>query len=343
MATKTTPLIAEAVDRYLESRYDLTPVSLRTYRNTLKRFAAYQPVKQVGRLTADDMEGFLLALRRGDRRAGGTKPLSDTSLRHVITTLEGFLDYCHRKGWSRGDLLANTKKPTPTPRRDYLQLTPDELLRALDMTDDPRDRVCIATAMNTGLRSNEMKLLKLGHVDLDNGFMFTAIPKGRVTDRMPINLDFEGEIHRWLNAYGAECGQLDSSWHLIPSRHRPVMGGRNTITRGPLNPHRPFHDAGQIAHRALLRLGYSHERIAYEGMHTFRRSVARIYFDAAASGGGYDSALRETAALLHHKSTATTELYLGLNSDTERRNVRLKGKPFLSALASDVGNIRKIG
>ncbi len=343
MATKTTPLVSEAVQAYLDSRYDLSPASIKLYRNTLNRLVKWVPVKQMVRLTADDLEGFLLALRKGDPRTGSRRGMGDTSIVHVIATLKGFVDYGHRKGWCRGDLLSDLRKPSKSPRRDFLQLTANELLLALELTDDPRDRICIASAMNTGLRSVEMKAIRLGHVDLDNLFIFITVTKNNTTDQMPINLDYEAEMHRWLDSYRAECGALAPSWHLMPGRARPLMLGPGRITRGGLNPLRPFHDPAAIAHKALSLLGYSKESIAYEGMHTFRRSVARIYFDQATESGGYDGALRETAALLHHKSTATTELYLGMTNDTERRNVRLKGKPFLSALGSSSQDIRKIG
>jgi len=49
---------------------------------------------------------------------------------------------------------------------------------------------------------------------------------------------------------------------------------------------------------------------------------------------GYDAALRTVSAMLHHKSSATTEQYLGLSSERKRRDDRLRGRPFLSALVS---------
>lgn len=70
-----------------------------------------------------------------------------------------------------------------------------------------------------------------------------------------------------------------------------------------------------------------------EGVHTLRRSVARGFFDAAAEAG-YDGALRTTAALLHHQSTQTTELYLGIAADRLRRDATLRGQPFLTEIAA---------
>jgi hypothetical protein len=38
--------------------------------------------------------------------------------------------------------------------------------------------------------------------------------------------------------------------------------------------------------------------------------------------------------MLYHKSSATTEHYLGLSSERERRDKRLPGQPFLTAMVS---------
>lgn len=43
-------------------------------------------------------------------------------------------------------------------------------------------------------------------------------------------------------------------------------------------------------------------------------------------------ALRATAALLHHSSTAVTENYLGLSHERVRRDRSLRGKAFLTAM-----------
>jgi hypothetical protein len=67
--------------------------------------------------------------------------------------------------------------------------------------------------------------------------------------------------------------------------------------------------------------------------------VARAYYDSLCEERGDVAALRLTAALLHHKNTTTTEVYLGLDAEKAGRNRRLRGKPFLSAMVDREENV----
>ncbi len=86
----------------------------------------------------------------------------------------------------------------------------------------------------------------------------------------------------------------------------------------------------RVVHAALARVGLP---TRHEGAHTIRRAVARHFFDSlVATDLGYDGALRTVSALLHHSNAATTETYLGLSSERQRRDNRLRRQPFLTAL-----------
>jgi hypothetical protein len=77
----------------------------------------------------------------------------------------------------------------------------------------------------------------------------------------------------------------------------------------------------------------------YEGTHTIRRAIALAYFDEASAEQGDVAALRETAALLHHAHLSTTERYLGMTAEKNRRNKRIKGRPFLTAMVAKQDNV----
>ena len=89
-----------------------------------------------------------------------------------------------------------------------------------------------------------------------------------------------------------------------------------------VNPTKPNAYPWMIVQEVLERLEYPKK---HEGGHTLRRSGARAYFDQLRSEG-YDSAMRDVQAMLGHASLTTTEIYLGLNLDRQRRNARLAGK-----------------
>lgn len=242
--------------------------------------------------------------------------------------------------------MDGVRKAAPDPRRDFLRLTADELSACLDACDHPRDRVLLAAAMNTGLRSSEIIALQLQHFDLSHGEIYTTIFKGKVSDYVPITADLDTELRRWLTFYEAECGPFNSStghYFMFPAK-RPdyftgkIVDGKRQQDIGPLKPTSKMSQPQLVAIKALKAIGYSDEALEREGLHTFRRSVARIYFDLAAQES-YSNALEETAALLHHKSMRTTELYLGLDAGKHRRDGRLKGKPFISAMTSKTDNV----
>ncbi len=342
MATRSTPLIAEAVEEYLDIRSDdLARASWQGERNLLARLVRYLPEKQIGRITASDLEGFVRAMRRGDASAGCSKPNSAAAVTLARGRVRGFIQWSSRRGYCRGDLMDGIRSPKPDARRDFLRLSAHELLATLETAEHPRDRAFLACAMNTGLRANEVVSLRLGQVDLDLGEFFVNLSKTRQTDYMPITEELDAELRRWLTYYQDECGPLQSDWRLFPARGHVYFDGKNEngtrrFSGGYLNPTAELTNPQRIAKRALLSLGYSKERLEREGLHTFRRSVARLYFDEAVRDG-YDGALRQTAALLHHSSMRTTEVYLGLDMERNKRDDRMRGKPFLSAMLPTQG------
>src|SRR5207247_1949234 len=95
-------------------------------------------------------------------------------------------------------------------------------------------------------------------------------------------------------------------------------------TNGKYHPHRSIKRASGIVKYALEQTG--HETF-YQGTHTLRRAVARAYFDWLCTpkedgGRGHPDvdALRMTSALLNHTLTSTTEKYLGIDLEREKRD-----------------------
>jgi integrase len=124
-----------------------------------------------------------------------------------------------------------------------------------------------------------------------------------------------------------------------------ARSGQKVMVRHPArwDPRSHVNETHLIVQKALKAVGLPTKG---EGTHTIRRAVARAYFDQVARDKGDVAALRETSALLHHSSVATTEIYLGTTPEKESRDRRLKGKPFLSTLVPTQENVvplRKAG
>ncbi len=257
------------------------------------------------------------------------------------TRLRGFIAWASRRGWCRGDLLDGFTKVKADPRRDFLYLSAGELLRVLDETQHPRDRALLAAGMNTGLRASELVAIRLRDIDMEQGEFYAVIQKTNDSDLFPISADLAAEWRRWLTYYTETVGPLAGDMLMFPAKEGFRYGQDRKLHQGLVFPHRRMTHPEWVLQRALRRLGYSEEQLLGEGMHTLRRSVGRLYFDSI-RGEGYDFALKETAAFLHHRHTSTTEDYLGISVERDMRNLRLKGKPFLSAMIQQPGSVVRL-
>ena len=246
-----------------------------------------------------------------------------SSFNKVRMRVAGFLGFCQRRGWLTQDLLAEVR-PRRVVQRERLRLSAQELRRLYETAENPRDRCMLAVACNTGLRASDLVALRIGDVDLDQGLLRVVARKTGRLDYLPVTSDLDSELRRWLTWY-AERRALQDSDLLTPALAYRVRRGEQY---GDPEPDRPLAHPARVVHRALTRIGV--HTTSSEGFHTIRRSIGRIVFEQA-SDSGHDAALRITAALLGHKSTASVEIYLGLSHDRVKRDDLLKGQSLLGS------------
>jgi site-specific recombinase XerD len=139
---------------------------------------------------------------------------------------------------------------------------------------------------------------------------------------MPLSAEAWEAMREYMAWYEAMYKGLEPDWYLFPARW--VGNGKMGFW---LNTERPIVKMAAIVQKALIAAGHTIEK--GEGVHTLRRSVARIFFDKACASG-HDAALRMTSSLLHHASTQVTEGYLGLQHERLTRDEVLRGKQFLT-------------
>lgn len=339
--------LGKAVDEYL--RYQQArrraKMTVNQDRLVLNKFLRFVGDMQVGNLKPEHLDKFFfgkhgqmvehVSMSHGVDKRPGIAPATFNSYR---SRLKVFFTWCYTQGYIKRDHLLAQIEPMKVPRRVRQRPSPNVLLSLLDMTTNPRDRAYIATALNTGLRASEIANLRVGQVDLSAGYIHVIISKTKVEDEQPISLDLDVELRAWLTQYAEDLGRpLHEEDHLFPARIGGLIAGY-TEDRQPIR--QPFRwvperglgaSSSKVVKQALERAGLPTRG---EGTHTIRRAVARAYFDQVAQDKGDVAALRETAALLHHQSIATTERYLGTTPEKENRDRRLKGKPFLSAMVS---------
>lgn len=337
--------VTEAVEEYIQFRRHR--VARTTWENeafVFRRFAAYLGDMQLRNVTADHIsawfygeQGLLSEHFTRDRlRRRGIQP---STANYYRTRLAGLFRYLTARGHLRVDLLVDVPAlPVVTRRRQ--QPPPRALLGLLGQAADARDRAYLATAINTACRASEIVRLRVGDVDLVQGWLALRVEKTHEEDLAPITSDLDRELRAWLTAYSAHLGRdLRDEDYLIPASSGSVYEKgvaddplRRVRTQARWHPDRAATHTERIVQSALRSMGLP---TLHEGTHTIRRAVARAFFDSMDGEVGYDAALRTVSALLHHKSSATTEKYLGLTSERRRRDERLRGQPFLSSMLDD--------
>ncbi|WP_369809766.1 tyrosine-type recombinase/integrase [Parafrankia sp. EUN1f] len=288
---------------------------------------------------------FFQSQLRGD--VPWTRKPGLSTIRNRYRVIKAFTEFGSRPGraWCKPGLFEGVRLPRAEPPQDFIQLTADELLTMVESTDVPRDRAFLAHLICTACRVGEVTSLKLGDVDLDNLTVYTRIHKSNRADSMPIVQDLFEEITRWLVDYQDRVeAPLNNAWYLYPAKTATYyrQGRVRAYTIRP-DVEMQYMSARRIVRNGLVRIGYNPAGLTQEACHTIRRSVARLYFDSR-MGDGYSHALRETQALLHHKSSATTEMYLRLDIDRARRDDTMKGKPFILGRAAQTrGGVKNGG
>jgi len=275
--------------------------------------------------------------------------ISESTHNAYRSRLKVFFDWCSKRGYIKVDMLEHVN-PLKVPEKKRQRPSPVTLLQLLDKAENARDRCWIATALNTALRSNEIKRITVGDVDLEAGYISVTISKTGDVDEQPITSDLDVELRRWMVSYAEAIGRpLEAEDFLFPSRQGGLIShyetnedGERVMVRRPYvwNPRQKMGRTERIIKNALEALELPTK---YEGTHTIRRAIALAYFEEVSKDQGDVAALRETAALLHHKNLHTTERYLGMTAEKTRRDRRLRSKPFLSAMvqADNVVPLRK--
>lgn len=324
MPRRQTPRLSEALQQYQVTRSTyVARTTLQNDSSVLRRFVEGVQDPQVHNLGAQACEAYF---------AQETGRQSARSYNKVLMRVRGFLRFCITRGWLAHDPLVFLR-PRKVTQNERLRLSPQQLRSLVESTDNQRDRALLAMAVNTGLRASDLVAMSVGQLDLEAGFVALTIQKTGDADRLPVTSDLDIEMRRWL-AYYAERLQVHGLALESTMRLFPALGARQS-ERDPDGRPRPYgdpkpytgvHKPADVVHRALIRIGI--EQTAHEGFHTIRRSIGRLVFERALEAG-HDGALRTTAALLGHKSTATTELYLGVRSDRVKRDALMRGQSLL--------------
>lgn len=312
--------MTKLVDSYLQYRAQagFAPSTVTNDRGALGRF-----LKAVGALDSLQVSPLHVDQFLASEAARG---LSATSLNTEQATLSAFFRWSMERGYVNP--LKNPmagRRYRPVPKKAQVRVPVQKFPHLLDSAANPRDRMVLAVGLYLLLRQSEAIGLRVKDVDLDEGVIRVRVQKTHDYDEMPITAELDRELRRWFLYYQEQCGPLEKDWYLLPAM-RPT--GFQTFS---LTPSRKITKSEDIIRRSLLAIGVEGDRI---GMHALRRSAARAMLQEL-EHRGVDHALRRISAWLHHASTRTSELYLGLDIDRAVRDKEFRGMSMYPSLAND--------
>lgn len=336
MPRRSTPNVSIAAERYVAFCYQRggSDQLRKAQRSLFRRFAAAMNDRQMGSLVAEDIDEFFY----GD--GGLAESCARTTLGKYHGDVKGFLLWCFRRDWCDDPqrLLGGVVHTSTRSNRVRLRLSEAQMWSMVAAASDRRDAAMLVFAMHTGCRISELLDLRLGDVNLETGECRVRIIKTKEEDVLRLSPTLTRYLREWMTFY---CGRetTDARSYLFPARKPArLVGVRHASDdeRG-YNPAGKITSPGKYLKRMALDAGVPLE--TGDAWHTVRRSVARLFFDQS-SVMGHDAALRMTSAFLHHKNTATTEIYLGLQLEKAKRD-EVMSAGFLSDPA-EVENVRSI-
>jgi integrase len=318
---------------------------VRTERQALDILLAEVGNIQVRSLDARHGETFIAALL-----SKGMKPGTVNLYRGAFRR---FCAWCHQRRY-----LPGASHPLGTTRNLADHAAPKRRLpvtdfgRLLDATEHPQERIIVALGLYLFLRASEVSALDIEHVRLAQSEIVVYQPKTKRWDEMPICEELDTELRRWMTWYAEDQapvrGPLLPHWPLVPARSRSVLandgtgknGGRPVLLKhGQMNPGSRVRLVHKKVQKSLRAIGWDVTADDREGVHTLRRSGARALYEdlSSHSGEARDEAVGMVQAMLHHKTRAQTEHYIGLEASREKRDRVFKGVRMFRV--ADTGNV----
>lgn len=327
------------VEEYLEQRERrLADGTYRTMRSTLTRFAGWwDSTRKVPRtMRRQDVERYLWGRHECEKRCRGRAhygpglydSCASRTVNRCASQLRGFLDWAFRRGYVEGETVDAALERVRVRKERRLRLERAQLVDLYEGAEDPYHRWVCALAVHTAGRNSELLSLRVGDLDLEAGELDWSRHKtGDHGDVLPVVRELAEEAERWLRFYGASVGSPPRpDWYLVPRRRSVGAPGRLVIY--PMVPRsRGLHVIVKEHLARVLRCNV--DELRGEGVHTARRSMARLLYERLRRDHHADPA-SVVQAMLGHSTRAMTERYIGVESGRLERDRLLRGRALLS-------------
>jgi integrase/recombinase XerD len=244
--------------------------TIHSYVHVVERFARYFH-KSPGLLGCNEVKQFLLHLKNDKKVTWSTLQNNRAALRFLyVKTL--------KQKWFEEEV-------PPPKRRPHLPtvLSAEEITRMLDLTTNLKHWTIMAVFYGTGVRANELRLLKVNDIDSERMVLHIREGKGQV----PRDIGLSQRLLERLRIYWRWRRPKD--W-LFPSKQRPGQPMDEKTVR--------------VVCRSAARRASIRKRVS---PHVFRHSYATHMLEAGAD-------LRTIQVLLGHRNIQTTARYLRVSA-----------------------------
>lgn len=272
------------------------------------------------------------------------------STRNVkLANIKHFLAFCERRRYKDPTVdivfMWTTLKFTPPER---LRVPVEKWDTLFEACDHPTDKATMAVGLYLFLRVSEARALRWEDIHFDRDTVSVTRVKTADKDELPMALELREILWGYKRWYTEQLARQGMAW----DDHHVVLAPRATRMPGwivgegteAIRPASVHSDLGHRVEQVLYSAGYTKKEGEGWGCHVLRRSGARALFDELVDNprGTYDGALRTVQSMLGHASVKTTEVYLGLTLDREKRNNLLAGQAMFPRRQSAVGNVTPI-
>jgi integrase/recombinase XerD len=227
---------AESWERWLERFINRLEASgyasktLRSHRDLLTKFIAYARESRVNgpeAMSANLLRSYLV-YRREALNARGQKDALGTVNFH-LQSLKKFVEFLAKEGLVPSILIGSieyVKMPETLPKDIPTDNEVERMLQAVDISTATgfRDRVIMEVFYSTGMRRQELIDLKVGDVDLDQGFARIDLGKKSKGRIVPLGKSACEWTKRYLLAIRPELlhGEPDSGWLFLSKAGRKI-------------------------------------------------------------------------------------------------------------------------
>lgn len=333
----------EAVRDYLATllRREVSADHLQGYTYMLNTFLeAFGESTYMSHLNAVDIERFFYGGRlpsTGKEWRGlalkikGMGRIAGTTWNRRMQLMDQFLRDMVLIGTCEPNLMVNVFKKRVADS-NHIRLTPEEIVWLLDSPELPlRDVSMLATMADHGVRSAELRRLRIGDYNPDQGMYRLQLTKSRSRELQivyePVTPDERVRLHAWLAEYAAHFGLTldkllaEKDWQLHPRRRRTAnqwdkAKGKLIGERILIYPQLPCRRPETVMQNGLRLLGYTEAEILGNGVHCMRRAAADAELEATGD-------IRAAQHLLRHASQKTTEKYVDKSREIMEKNKRL--------------------